>query len=98
MITFHGTTETKLRSIVKSLSWRILATLTTVLLVYIFIGDHKIAFSIGGIEVFLKMLIYFFHERAWNNVKFGRREIKPLVVWITGLSCSGKNWYWSSLN
>ncbi len=90
VITFHGTTETKFRSIVKTLSWRILATLTTVLLVYIFIGDPKIAFSIGGIEVFLKMLIYFFHERAWNNIKFGRREIKPLVVWITGLSCSGK--------
>lgn len=90
MISFHGTTETKLRSVVKTLSWRILATLTTVLLVYIFVGDTTIAFSIGGIEVFLKMLIYFFHERTWNNIKFGRREIKPLVVWITGLSCSGK--------
>ena len=42
--------ESKLRSIIKSLSWRLLATLTTILIVYIFVGDPKIAFSIGGIE------------------------------------------------
>ena len=48
--------ETKIRSIVKTISWRILATLTTITLVYIFIGDTTIAFTVGGIEVFLKML------------------------------------------
>ncbi len=83
--------ESKLRSIIKSLSWRLLATLTTILIVYIFVGDTKVAFSIGGIEVFLKMLVYFFHERLWEKIRFGRREIKPLVIWITGLSRSGKS-------
>ncbi|MBN2809992.1 MAG: adenylyl-sulfate kinase [Deltaproteobacteria bacterium] len=83
--------ESKLRSIIKSLSWRLLATLTTILIVYIFVGNTRIAFSIGGIEVFLKMLVYFLHERLWEKIRFGRREIKPLVVWITGLSRSGKS-------
>ncbi len=83
--------ESKLRSIIKSLSWRLLATMTTILIVYIFVGDTKIAFSIGGIEVFLKMLIYFIHERLWEKIRFGRRKIKPLVIWITGLSRSGKS-------
>ena len=82
--------ETKTRSIVKAISWRILATLTTVTLVYIFIGNLTIAFSVGGVEIFLKMLIYFFHERAWDKIKFGKKEIKPAVIWLTGLAKSGK--------
>jgi adenylylsulfate kinase len=65
--------------------------MTTILIVYIFIGDTKIALSVGGIEVFLKMLVYFIHERLWEKIRFGRREIKPLVIWITGLSRSGKS-------
>jgi adenylylsulfate kinase len=83
--------ETKTRSIVKTISWRILATLTTVTLVYIFIGDTTIAFTVGGIEVFLKMLVYFIHERVWDKLKFGRHEIQPFVVWLTGLARSGKS-------
>jgi len=83
--------ETKIRSVVKTISWRILATVTTISLVYIFIGDTTIAFTVGGIEVFLKMLIYFFHERVWDKLKFGRHEIQPFVVWLTGLARSGKS-------
>ncbi|MCF8262638.1 MAG: adenylyl-sulfate kinase [Melioribacteraceae bacterium] len=83
--------ETHARSVVKTISWRILATVTTITLVYIFIGDTTIAISVGGIEVFLKMLIYFLHERAWDKIKFGRKEVKPAVIWITGLVRSGKS-------
>jgi len=83
--------ETKSRSVVKTISWRILATLTTIALVYIFIGDTTIAFTVGGIEIFLKMLVYFFHERLWDKLKFGKHEIQPFVVWITGLARSGKS-------
>lgn len=83
--------ETKTRSIVKTISWRILATLTTVVLVYIFIGDTTIAFTVGGIEVILKMLVYFVHERIWDKLKFGRHEIQPFVVWLTGYARSGKS-------
>jgi len=83
--------ETKARSIVKTISWRVLATLTTITLVYIFIGDTTIAFTVGGIEVFLKMLVYFFHERIWDKLKFGKHEIQPFVVWLTGYARSGKS-------
>lgn len=82
--------ETRSRSILKAFSWRVLATLTTVLIVYLFTGETALALSVGGLEAIVKMLVYFFHERAWNNVRFGRREVKPLVLWITGLSGSGK--------
>lgn len=83
--------ETKARSIVKTISWRILATLTTISLVYIFIGDTTIALTVGGIEVVLKMFIYFLHERTWDKLKFGKHEIKPFVVWLTGYARSGKS-------
>lgn len=83
--------DTKIRSILKTFSWRIFATLTTVLIVYVFIGDTKVAFTVGGIEAVLKMLVYFVHERIWDKLKFGKHEIQPFVVWITGLARSGKS-------
>ena len=84
--------ESNTRSIVKTISWRIIATITTMSLVYIFIGDLTVAVSVGGIEVFLKMFIYFLHERGWDKIKFGKKEIKPAVIWFTGLAKSGKKY------
>jgi adenylylsulfate kinase len=83
--------EQKRRSVVKTISWRIWATITTIALVFLFVGELKIALSIGVFEVILKMLLYFFHERLWNKIKFGKKEIKPSVIWFTGLSGSGKS-------
>ena len=51
--------ETHIRSVIKAVTWRFLATVTTMTLVYIFIGDMTIALSVGGIEVFLKLLNLF---------------------------------------
>ena len=82
--------ETNLRSVLKTISWRFLATLTTFSLVWIFTGKIDTALTVGGLEVIIKMIIYFFHERGWNKVKWGRKHIEPFVVWITGLSGSGK--------
>jgi uncharacterized membrane protein len=65
--------DKKSRSLVKSISWRVLATLTTVVLVYIFTGGIKLALSVGFFEVILKMLIYYGHERVWDNVTWGKK-------------------------
>lgn len=83
--------EQKRRSVIKTISWRIWATLTTVALVFLFVGEVKIALSIGAIEVLLKMVLYFAHERFWNKITFGKKEIDPAVFWFTGLSGSGKS-------
>lgn len=82
--------ETKLRSILKTVSWRFLATCTTVLLVFIFFGKLALATVVGVLESVLKMTLYFLHERMWNKVKFGRKEIPAFVLWFTGLPFSGK--------
>ena len=62
----------KKRSVVKSFTWRFLATLTTFSLVWIFTGKLHLAFSVGAIEVVAKLFIYYFHERTWNRIKWGR--------------------------
>ena len=63
--------ESRLRSILKALSWRVLATLTTIAIAYFIVGDVKTALKIGAVEVVAKMLIYYLHERAWAKVPLG---------------------------
>ena len=82
--------ETKSRSIVKALSWRTWATLTTAALVFIFTGKLALALTVGLLEVFAKMGLYFIHERLWQRIGFGKKEIPSFVLWFTGLPASGK--------
>jgi len=82
--------ETKKRSILKALSWRTLATITTAIIVFVFTGEVALAITVGFLEVFAKMALYFFHERLWQKISFGRKEIPSFVLWFTGLPASGK--------
>jgi len=56
-------------SLAKTTTWRITATLTTIIIAYFIIGDVQAALAIGGIEFFAKMVIYYLHERIWNRIK-----------------------------
>ncbi|MGB1211175.1 MAG: DUF2061 domain-containing protein [Lacinutrix venerupis] len=60
------------RSLLKTISWRIIGTLDTVLISYLITGTLTMAISIGGIELVSKMALYFFHERAWNKINWGK--------------------------
>ena len=53
------------RHIIKTISWRVIGTLDTIILSSIITGDVKLGMSIGGVEVITKMVLYFLHERAW---------------------------------
>ena len=64
--------EKPLRSIVKSLSWRTVGTIDTILISWIITGQLTLAVSIGSIELFTKVVLYFLHERAWNQIKWGK--------------------------
>ena len=64
--------EKNVRSIAKSTSWRIVATLTTTLLVFLFTGDLTVSIGVGSIELLVKMALYYLHERMWNISNFGR--------------------------
>jgi len=60
------------RSLLKTISWRIIGTLDTVLISYLITGTLTMALSIGSLELVSKMVLYFFHERAWNKIKWGK--------------------------
>jgi uncharacterized membrane protein len=68
-------TENKIeikRHIGKAISYRFLGTLQTIIISYIFTGNFVISSSIGIVELCIKPLIYFLHERAWYKwIKFG---------------------------
>tara|TARA_Y100001933_G_C18674697_1_gene428407 strand:+ start:161 stop:376 length:216 start_codon:yes stop_codon:yes gene_type:complete len=61
--------NSKRKSIFKTVTWRFTATLTTLILVYILSGELKTAGTVAFFEVFIKMFIYYLHERAWEKVK-----------------------------
>ena len=67
--------ETATRSVVKALSWRVLATLTTAVLVFTFTRRLDIAVTVGILESIAKMFLYFAHERVWNKLEFGRAAV-----------------------
>jgi uncharacterized membrane protein len=64
--------EKPYRSVVKTISWRTVGTLDTMIVSYFVTGSLVMAASIGSIEVITKMILYYFHERAWNKLSFGR--------------------------
>ncbi len=62
------------RSFIKSITWRIIAVLTTMIAVYIYSKDLKESFVIGVGANFVKFFLYYAHERWWNKLKFGLKE------------------------
>lgn len=66
------TSESPKRSIAKSISWRVIGTLDTIIISWIVTGTLTMAFSIGLVELVTKMVLYFFHERLWNSISWGK--------------------------
>jgi uncharacterized membrane protein len=64
--------EKAYRSVAKTVSWRTVGTLDTMIISYFITGNLAMAASIGSIEVFTKMVLYYFHERAWNKIPLGK--------------------------
>lgn len=63
------------RSLVKGISWRVTGTVDTIIISWIVTRKLSLAFTIGFIEVFTKVLLYYFHERLWERIKIGRTLI-----------------------
>ena len=57
------------RHIAKTITWRIIGTIDTIILSWIITGNLKIGMAIGGVEVITKMLLYFLHESLWEKYK-----------------------------
>ncbi|SFD11395.1 DUF2061 domain-containing protein [Algibacter pectinivorans] len=64
--------EKPIRSVAKALSWRVIGTLDTLVVSYILTGEMAVAASIASVDFLTKMVLYFFHERLWNSIKWGK--------------------------
>jgi len=82
--------EKRRRSVIKALSYRLAGSLVMVVIVYLFTAELKLSLKIGGFEFLLKCFLFFLHERLWNSIPFGKSRIRPMVIWMTGLSGAGK--------
>jgi uncharacterized membrane protein len=60
------------RSLLKSCTWRVFATMDTFLLSWLITGHVMIAAAIGGFEIITKLVIYFVHERLWAHIRYGK--------------------------
>lgn len=68
-----GKSEKIKRSLAKTISWRIIGTLDTLILSWLITGEATTAVAIASVEFISKMILYFFHERAWNTIKWGNK-------------------------
>jgi uncharacterized membrane protein len=64
------------RSVVKAISWRVTGTIDTILISWLITGKVALALSIGFVELFTKIFLYYVHERIWNRLDFGRVKAK----------------------
>lgn len=63
------------RSLAKAVSWRFFGNLISFVIIYGLTHDGKLALAASGIELVVKIVLYYYHERAWNKVKWGRDEV-----------------------
>ena len=69
--------EKHYRSLIKAISWRCTGTLDTFIVSWIITGQLELALSIGLVEVFTKMILYYGHERLWNKITWGKEKAAP---------------------
>jgi len=68
----QNSSDTHIRSLVKAISWRIIGTLETFLISWIITGQIATASGIAGVQAVLSTILYWYHERIWIKVKWGK--------------------------
>jgi uncharacterized membrane protein len=68
------------RHVAKTITWRIVGTIDTMLIGWFITGNPMTGVKIGGVEVFTKMILYFVHERVWYKVNYGLpHRVQPVA-------------------
>lgn len=81
--------KTYRRHIAKSITWRVVGTIDTIILSWVITGNPLTGLKIGFSEIITKMILYYFHERVWFNIKAGinkngdsrKRHIAKTITW-----------------
>lgn len=66
--------ETRKRSIVKSIVWRFVCVVVSIVISFFLTAKWDIAVAIGSSYNIITMVLYYFHERMWNRVKWGKGD------------------------
>ena len=64
--------ETHIRSVIKAISWRAIATLITIAVVDAFTRKIALSLEVGAVALVLKLIFYYMHERIWGKIKWGK--------------------------
>jgi len=64
--------DSQARSLAKAVSYRVLGSAVTALIVLLFSGSLKISLGVGALDMLSKIALYFLHERLWNYIPYGR--------------------------
>lgn len=85
--------ENPKRSLVKAVSYRVVAIFVTFGIAYVLTENFYLSASIGLADTALKIVVYYIHERFWDRTKFGVQTIPDngFTLWFTGLSGAGKS-------
>jgi len=62
------------RHVMKTITWRLVGTIDTILIGWIISGNPLIGLKIGSVEIITKMILYYIHERVWYKTNFGVRK------------------------
>lgn len=66
--------ETPIRTVFKTVSWRAVATLTTMMIVYLFTREETVMLGVGVSDIVAKIVFYYVHERVWQKVSWGKKK------------------------
>ena len=72
------------RSLLKGVTWRIVASTTTMVIVFIATGNLVLVIGVGMADVTLKIMFYYLHERLWGRVRWGRIGVVPFCTPVEG--------------
>lgn len=78
-------TESHIRSLLKGISWRIVATTDTILVVLLITclsGECSLesAIKIGSVEFLIKFFVYYLHERVWQRLLINKEITQKLTL------------------
>ena len=72
--------ESHIRTIIKAFSWRFIATLVTFTVAWVVIKELRFAAEIGIADTLIKLGAYYFHERVWIGVSFGKKKLPEYQI------------------
>ena len=70
--------DSRKRSLFKTASWRVTATLTTTAIVYVITQRLFFSIGIGSVDLLFKLVLYFLHERIWEKIRWGKHPLAQI--------------------